>query len=137
MRARRPQTLFALSALLVAWLGVSFGSLLHLDDHGHRLCAAHGTIEEGSAASAHDAATKPNGEGEGLAGLFADPAAQDADHAECPLATLPSRDAPSSSAPSVADRVECNGVTRIPATLAAHAPLSQLAVAPKASPPAV
>ncbi len=137
MRARRPQTLFALSALLVAWLGVSFGSLLHVDSHGHRICVEHGTIEEGSAASAHDATTTLSSEADGLAGLFADPAAQDADHAECPLATLPGRDALRSGAPSVVDDVERHGATRIHVELAAHATLSQLAVAPKASPPAV
>lgn len=116
-------------------MGVSFGALAHGDGHVHRFCAEHGTIEEGASLAQHAS----SGDGEGALaeeGMRLEQGLQPTlEHTECPLATLPLRDALKTSAGASGVTV-ARVLPQPPAvTSATHVPRSPLSVAPKASPP--
>jgi hypothetical protein len=135
VRARTLHQRFAAATLLVVWMGMSFSLLAHADGHAHRFCAEHGTIEEGSGAPVH-AQGGGQGEGEGPALRALGSAAADPAHAECPLATLPTRDALTQRVAPVFALSSAPAAAPPGRAVPGHPPLSVLALAPKVSPPA-
>ncbi len=114
---------------------MSFGALAHGEGHVHRFCAEHGTIEEGSSQAPHAS----SGRGEDAPteeGMRLEQGLQPAlEHTECPLATLPLRDALKTSA-GTSGVIVARVLAQPPvAARATHVPQSPLSVAPKASPP--
>ncbi len=115
--------------LVALWLTLPLASFAHGDDHAHRFCAEHGTIEEGAASAAHS---------DGAAGLaWMKDVAADADvHAPCPVATAPTRDAQVEWTVPPASPVQAAPALLPEPPAPGYAALPLLALAPKASPPA-
>ena len=139
MSTRRPAKSLARRAtavLLVGfWMAGLVGSIFHDAEHEHRYCSEHGTFEEAGARPTGGAATDASAHDRSI--RSGDASRSEGGHEGCAFADLGVRAPLTDTVTVVVARPAPPAPASAPSVVHVAPPIPLLAVAPKASPPAV